>query len=682
MQKTFHEAMRNRRTSLPATSLSLSKTTPVTISNITEARGILVDLMAGKELPPNVLGCLRAVATLLTPSTPLPAAKDQKMTSEAQRVRDASKERRISHLLTLFPASLSTHHTDFGLPCVVENPYSGEQLLVSGTSKPRVSNITFSTVTSATGLPTIAAEPNRPRSSRSESYWKPETPSTNGPESIHDSASCHRLDVAASSNSVSAEDSTARVATENHVEVEEDRENEPCSSDAVYATGKVEFCPKEINEDPYWAQLPDWNFPIFDMYEKNKETCLSRLTYRIFQQADLFRIFRLNHQKFFNYFHALEQGYWNIPYHNRLHASDVLHGVYYLTCNSVHPQFGQGVPADSQDEACPPQPKSLRDSPAITVSETMSALELMALYTAAAMHDYDHPGRTNAFLVANEAPMAILYNDRSVLENHHAAESWKLLQDPDNFFLDTLDAAEIKRFRYLVLEYILATDLKQHFDIIISFNDRVSSSLDMNNEADRMLVSKLVIKLADINSPCKPYNLHLKWTERICEEFYMQGAEEEKRGITITAYMDRSNPQVAKLQDSFISHVVSPLSCCMNEAGLLPILPGLEEPEIMINLRHNHAKWLSEIVPEPEEEEELPEPQPEQEQDQQSCSSSGVGTGNGTIEVIKEECSPISESPEKLERATTSDESDQADAQGPELQIDFEMCTIPEEEYL
>lgn len=26
----------------------------------------------------------------------------------------------------------------------------------------------------------------------------------------------------------------------------------------------------------------------------------------------------------------------------------------------------------------------------------------MALFTAAAMHDYDHPGRTNAFLVAAE----------------------------------------------------------------------------------------------------------------------------------------------------------------------------------------------------------------------------------------------------------------------------------------
>lgn len=32
------------------------------------------------------------------------------------------------------------------------------------------------------------------------------------------------------------------------------------------------------------------------------------------------------------------------------------------------------------------------------------ALELMALYTAATMHDYDHPGRTNAFLVSTLAP--------------------------------------------------------------------------------------------------------------------------------------------------------------------------------------------------------------------------------------------------------------------------------------
>jgi len=31
-------------------------------------------------------------------------------------------------------------------------------------------------------------------------------------------------------------------------------------------------------------------------------------------------------------------------------------------------------------------------------------LELLSLYTAAAMHDYDHPGRTNAFLVGTLSP--------------------------------------------------------------------------------------------------------------------------------------------------------------------------------------------------------------------------------------------------------------------------------------
>lgn len=34
------------------------------------------------------------------------------------------------------------------------------------------------------------------------------------------------------------------------------------------------------------------------------------------------------------------------------------------------------------------------------ISDSMPDLELMALYVAAAMHDFDHPGRTNAFLVS------------------------------------------------------------------------------------------------------------------------------------------------------------------------------------------------------------------------------------------------------------------------------------------
>lgn len=48
--------------------------------------------------------------------------------------------------------------------------------------------------------------------------------------------------------------------------------------------------------------------------------------------------------------------------------------------------------------------------------------------------------------------------------------------------------------------------------------------------------------------------------------------------MPISPYMDRDDPAVAKLQDSFIAHIVNPLALALNEAGLLPVLPGLEEP--------------------------------------------------------------------------------------------------------
>lgn len=68
----------------------------------------------------------------------------------------------------------------------------------------------------------------------------------------------------------------------------------------------------------------------------------------------------------------------------------------------------------------------------------------------------------------------MLYNDRSVLENHHAAAAWSLIfYNSHNNFLTGLDVSEFKRFRYLVIEAILATDLKRHFEILAEFNAKV-----------------------------------------------------------------------------------------------------------------------------------------------------------------------------------------------------------------
>lgn len=53
----------------------------------------------------------------------------------------------------------------------------------------------------------------------------------------------------------------------------------------------------------------------------------------------------------------------------------------------------------------------------------------LALLMAAIMHDYRHPGVNNGYLVRDLDPLALTYNDASVLENFHAAEGFKMMLD-------------------------------------------------------------------------------------------------------------------------------------------------------------------------------------------------------------------------------------------------------------
>uniref|UniRef100_A0A8B9I159 Phosphodiesterase n=1 Tax=Astyanax mexicanus TaxID=7994 RepID=A0A8B9I159_ASTMX len=460
--------------------------------------------------------------------------------------------------------------------------------------------------------------------------------------------------------------------------------------------GEEEFKLDPLLEDHegLMEKLNSWNFQIFDLMDRTggkTGRILSYVAYTLFQDTGLFEIFKIPVREFMTYFCALENGYRDIPYHNRVHATDVLHAVWYLTTRpipgfqQIHNEHVTGSDTDS-DSGISPGRVSYASSKSCSISDNsygcltwnVPALELMALYVAAAMHDYDHPGRTNAFLVATNAPQAVLYNDRSVLENHHAAAAWSLfLSQPEFNFLSNLDHVEFKRFRFLVIEAILATDLKKHFDFLAEFNAKVndvnSPGIDWTNENDRLLVCQVCIKLADINGPAKERSLHLKWTEGIVNEFYEQGDEEAGLGLPISPFMDRSTPQLAKLQESFITHIVGPLCNSYDAAGLLPGYwidgEGSEEEEeeeeeeaedtetddeeledelhlksgksrrrlfcnIMQHLTENHKQWKGII-----EEEEKSKEQHQQHQHQQA-DSPGLppsSSSSDDIQVIQEE---------------------------------------------
>nr|XP_039259260.1 cGMP-inhibited 3',5'-cyclic phosphodiesterase A-like isoform X2 [Styela clava] len=354
--------------------------------------------------------------------------------------------------------------------------------------------------------------------------------------------------------------------------------------------------PEELHriftDDDYKADLLEkvysWNFPIFELADET-HCVLSQMAYKLFDDTGLFATFKIPRKAFVDYMRALENGYRNIPYHNRIHASDVLHGCWYLTTQQI-PGFSETSPlfsSDSSDSdsgtAAHTQVNTVGSG---SLAQAIPALELMALYLAAAMHDYDHPGRTNAFLVETRHPLAMLYNDRSVLENHHASASWELLHSKPSYdFLVNLDVAEWKRLRFLIVEAILATDLKKHFELMSRFSSKISRRNDASSEVadpsrhegcltwtadeDRLLVCQMVIKLADIGGPTKIRDLHVTWTRAICQEFFTQGDEERQLNSPVSPFMDREQPQVAQLQRTFIKNLIAPLVCKMHKAGIL-----------------------------------------------------------------------------------------------------------------
>jgi cAMP-specific phosphodiesterase 4 len=89
--------------------------------------------------------------------------------------------------------------------------------------------------------------------------------------------------------------------------------------------------------------------------------------------------------------------------------------------------------------------------------------------------------------------------------------------------------------------------------------DFASKATLTTNKDDRMLVLKMALKCADIGHTSKTKELHLEWTQRVSEEFYRQGDEEAKHGLTVSPFMNRKDASIAKSQCGFIGFLVQPL---------------------------------------------------------------------------------------------------------------------------
>ncbi|KAI9203935.1 uncharacterized protein BJ171DRAFT_507080 [Polychytrium aggregatum] len=208
----------------------------------------------------------------------------------------------------------------------------------------------------------------------------------------------------------------------------------------------------------------------------------------------------------------------------------------------------------------------------------------MATYVAAMIHDYDHPGLNNLFLINTVDPKALLYNDKAVLENHHLSASFSILQKPEYNFLAHLPKVEYKLFREAVIEMVLATDLSQHLTLLSLFKNKLATSYNPYEvREDRLLMLKILMKCSDVSNPSKDWSMYSKWVELISEEFCRQGDIEKLMGLPVSPFMDRENMNIPSCQIGFIDYVVLPLfeafDKYMHFDGLLDVI------------RANREKW-------------------------------------------------------------------------------------------
>eukprot|EP00299_Pterocystis_sp_00344_P014005 c6926_g1_i1.p1 GENE.c6926_g1_i1~~c6926_g1_i1.p1 ORF type:complete len:248 (-),score=49.29 c6926_g1_i1:78-821(-) len=195
---------------------------------------------------------------------------------------------------------------------------------------------------------------------------------------------------------------------------------------------------------------------------------------------------------------------------------------------------------------------------------------------AAIIHDFEHNGVNNDFLVRTSHARALVYNDRSCQENHHLAAAFACLQHPK---CDILKSFNEKRphVRKIAIELVLGTDMSQHNSILSQFRIKLSNgALQLEEEDSLILILKMALKCSDISHTSKEDFLHANWTQRVTDEFYSQGDVERSLGLSVSAFMDRNAPNLGKSQIGFFTFVVEPLFETWTQFLQMPDLPFVQ----------------------------------------------------------------------------------------------------------
>ncbi|XP_052455573.1 cAMP-specific 3',5'-cyclic phosphodiesterase 4B isoform X3 [Carassius gibelio] len=394
--------------------------------------------------------------------------------------------------------------------------------------------------------------------------------------------------------------------------------------------GSARFGVKTDKEDLLSKELEDlnkWGLNIFTVSEYSYNRPLTCIMYAIFQERDLLKTFKIPADTFVTYMMTLEDHYHqDVAYHNSLHAADVAQSTHILL-----------------------------STPALDA--VFTDLEILAAIFAAAIHDVDHPGVSNQFLINTNSELALMYNDESVLENHHLAVGFKLLQEDNCDIFQNLTKKQRQSLRKMVIDMVLATDMSKHMSLLADLKTMVetkkvtsSGVLLLDNYTDRIQVLRNMVHCADLSNPTKSLELYRQWTDRIMDEFFHQGDRERERGMEISPMCDKHTASVEKSQVGFIDYIVHPLW----ETWADLVHPDAQD---ILDTLEDNRNWYQSMIPQ--------SPSPPFYQSDKEGNGGGSGPDKFQFELTLEE--EDSEGTEKDEQSQGDEEEEVEDEDRGEL---------------
>lgn len=193
--------------------------------------------------------------------------------------------------------------------------------------------------------------------------------------------------------------------------------------------------------------------------------------------------------------------------------------------------------------------------------------------------------------------------DASVLENYHAAETFKIINHDDYNVLSLFKNEEYRIVRRRMIEGILATDMSYHAKHLIQLKSKLDAFEIKKGENIEKLISgddigkifenqqsvlSMCLHTADISNPAKPDVVYDKWVDLVFEEFFAQGDCEREEGLEISYLCDRNTVDREQAQVGFISFVVLP--CFDLVARILP-----EISEYIDNIKMNLDRYKKKV---------------------------------------------------------------------------------------